>query len=179
MNCAQRGKTSLILAIENKHEAAAEVLVAATVSAGALDVQVDVRGREGFDGWCMWLADEVEVGGVGVGRGGAGGEGGGRGMVGREGGAEEREGRRAVLTHAGVPEQDQSYNRSALMWASAKGMTNLVKKLVAAGAKAELTDEVKGRRGWWAGHVWWERGRCVRGGTGWEEDGIWWCGEVR
>ena len=41
--------TSLIIAIRNEHESAAEVLVAATAHAGALDVQVDWRGaREYF-----------------------------------------------------------------------------------------------------------------------------------
>ena len=47
-------------------------------------------------------------------------------------------GREAVVTHAGVPEQ-------ALMSASACGMTGVVEKMLAAGAKAELTDEVNGR----------------------------------
>ena len=57
----QEGNTSLILAIEEwpaaatpeqflaiegKKEPTAEALVAATASAGALDVQVDGRGRE-------------------------------------------------------------------------------------------------------------------------------------
>ena len=51
-----------------------------------------------------------------------------------------------MLTHAVVPEQDGG-KRTALMIASDKGMTGLVEKLLAAGAKAELTDKVKGRRG--------------------------------
>ena len=46
------------------------------------------------------------------------------------------------MTRTGVSEQ--GYNkRTALMRASEKGMTNMVEKLVAAGAKAETTDEVK------------------------------------
>ena len=48
-----------------------------------------------------------------------------------------------MLTHAVVPEQDGG-KRTALMIASDKGMTGLVEKLLAAGAKAELTDKVKG-----------------------------------
>jgi hypothetical protein len=52
-----------------------------------------------------------------------------------------------MLTHAGVPEQGGAFKRSALMLASKNGMTGVVEKLLAAGAKAELTDEVKGRRG--------------------------------
>jgi hypothetical protein len=52
-----------------------------------------------------------------------------------------------MLTHAGVREQGGLYEQSALMLASENGMTGVVEKLLAAGAKAELTDEVKGRRG--------------------------------
>ena len=55
-----------------------------------------------------------------------------------------------MLTHAGVPEQGFD-KRSALMRASENGMTGMVEKLLAAGAKAETTDEVKGRRGWMRG----------------------------
>ena len=51
-----------------------------------------------------------------------------------------------MLTHAGVREQDGD-KRTALMLASKKSMTGLVEKMLAAGAKAELTDKVKGRRG--------------------------------
>ena len=53
------------------------------------------------------------------------------------------------MTRTGVAEQ--GYNeRTALMWASEKGMTNMVEKLLAAGAKAETTDTVKreDERGW-------------------------------
>ena len=51
-----------------------------------------------------------------------------------------------MLTHAGVREQDGD-KRTALMLSSDKSMTGLVEKMLAAGAKAELTDKVKGRRG--------------------------------
>ena len=61
-----------------------------------------------------------------------------------------------VLTQAGVHEQGtfkvqggygySTYKgSSALMVASRYGMPDLVKKLVDAGAKVEMTDEVKGR----------------------------------
>ena len=51
-----------------------------------------------------------------------------------------------MLTHAGVPEQGGNFKRSALMLASKNGMTVVVEKLLAAGAHAELTDEVNGRK---------------------------------
>ena len=58
----------------------------------------------------------------------------------------------AVLTQADVHEQasfkDSDFGQSrwsALMLASRYGMPDLVKKLVDAGAKVEMTDEVKGR----------------------------------
>jgi len=66
---------------------------------------------------------------------------------------EEREGQQAVLMQANVCEQGD-WNRTALMLAVRKGMKGIVEKLLAAGAKAETTDEVHGRRGWWAGDVW-------------------------
>ena len=48
----------------------------------------------------------------------------------------------AVLTHTGLPEQG-SRTQTALMHASIYGMTGVVQKLVAAGAKAEMTDAVQ------------------------------------
>jgi hypothetical protein len=77
---AQEGNTSLILAIIKDNDATAEALIAATASAGALDVQVGGRGKG-----------------------------------------------------------------SALVFASRMGKTGMVEKLLAAGAKAESTDEVKER----------------------------------
>ena len=65
-----------------------------------------------------------------------------------------------MLTQAGVLEQDQ-WGNSALMLASRYGKTGIVEKLLAAGAKAETTDEVHWRRGWWAGDVRWERSCCA------------------
>ena len=38
----------------------------------------------------------------------------------------------------------------------------LMDKLLASGADIETIQEVKGRRGWWAGDVWWGRGCCAR-----------------
>ena len=66
---------------------------------------------------------------------------------------EERE--RQELTQTGVHEQGSSreprryetWKGSALVFASRMGKTGMVKKLLAAGAKAETTDEVHGRRG--------------------------------
>jgi len=49
---------------------------------------------------------------------------------------------------------DGTLDLEMLMLASSKGMKGIVEKLLAAGAKAETTDEVHGRRGWWAGDVW-------------------------
>ena len=43
---AQNGDTNLIEALKKGHEATAEALVAATASAGTLDVQVDGRGMK-------------------------------------------------------------------------------------------------------------------------------------
>ena len=95
----------------------------------------------------------MEVGGVGGGKTGRArgrekedmGGGVDRGKGGRGGGGRGQEA--VVTTRTGVGEQGQ-YKRTALMRASEKGMTNMVEKLLAAGAKAETTDEVKGRRGW-------------------------------
>lgn len=89
----------------------------------------------------------VEVGGVGGGKTGRArgrekedmGGGVDRGKGGRGGGGR---GQDAVVTRTGVGEQGE-YKRTALMWASEKGMTNMVEKLLAAGAKAETTDGVK------------------------------------
>ena len=52
--------------------------------------------------------------------------------------------------HAGVPAQVEAHGRkfSALLMACMQGMTGVVEKMLAAGAKADLTDEVNGRRGW-------------------------------
>ena len=41
------------------------------------------------------------------------------------------------------------------MLALRMGKKGMMEKLFAAGAKVEATDEVHGRRGWWAGDVWW------------------------
>ena len=90
----------------------------------------------------------MEVGGVGGGKTGRArgrekedmGGGVDRGKGGRGGGGRGQEA--VVTTRTGVGEQGQ-YKRTALMRASEKGMTNMVEKLLAAGAKAETTDEVK------------------------------------
>ena len=51
-----------------------------------------------------------------------------------------------VLTQTGVHEQGSYYYKgSALVLASRMGMKGMVEKLLAAGAKAESTDEVKER----------------------------------
>ena len=49
----------------------------------------------------------------------------------------------AATASAGVLDVQSDHKRTALMWASEKGMTNMVEKLLAAGAKAETTDGVK------------------------------------
>ena len=73
---------------------------------------------------------------------------------------EEREGQQAVLMQANVCKQGsykhdyETSKGTALTFAVRKGMKGIVEKLLAAGAKAETTDEVHGRRGWWAGDVW-------------------------
>ena len=90
----------------------------------------------------------MEVGGVGGGKTGRArgrekedmGGGVDRGKGGRGGGGRGQEA--VVTTRTGVGEQGE-YKRTALMWASEKGMTNMVEKLLAAGAKAETTDGVK------------------------------------
>ena len=117
-----------MLAIGFGKEAAAEALFAPTASAGALDVQV--RGGSGM--------------GVGT-----------EEVMGRKGGAEGQE---EVLTHAGVPEQITGPQTTLLMHASHFGMTGMVKKLLAEGAKTETADEVDWKRGWWAGDAWWGSG---------------------
>ena len=64
---------------------------------------------------------------------------------------EERE--RQELTQTGVHEQGritrdyETWKGSALVFASRMGKTGMVEKLLAAGAKAETTNEVHGRRG--------------------------------
>ena len=100
------------------------MLFAATASAGVLDQQVGGGGEgKGRGGRCRRI--EEGGGARGKGRRSAGGR-----------------GQETVVTRTGVAEQ--GYNeRTALMWASEKGMTNMVEKLLAAGAKAETTDEVK------------------------------------
>jgi hypothetical protein len=50
------GRTSLMLAIQYEKEAAAEALIAATASAGALDVQVGGLGQ--VESRCMWVVQE-------------------------------------------------------------------------------------------------------------------------
>ena len=108
----------------------------------------------------MWCG--VEVGGVGGGK------------IGRARGRERKEdwmevyrgkggrggggrGQEAVVTRTGVDEQGGYHKRTALMWASEKGMTNMVEKLLAAGAKAETTDKVKREEQMVRG------GRCTEG----------------
>jgi len=65
-----------------------------------------------------------------------------------QGGYADAEEQVVVLTQAGVHEQgsyEYEYEQrqgSALMIVSARGMTGMVKKLLAAGAKTETTDEV-------------------------------------
>ena len=89
----------------------------------------------------MYVGGEAEVGGA------AGGMQAGASW--RD--VEERE--RQELTQTGVHEQGritrdyETWKGSALMFASRMGKTGMVKKLLAAGAKAETTDEVHGRRG--------------------------------
>ena len=65
--------------------------------------------------------------------------------------------------HAGVPAQVQvgSRNISALLMACMEGMTGVVEKMLAAGAKAELAHEVNGRRGWRVVDARWQSGLCV------------------
>ena len=60
--------------------------------------------------------------------------------------------------HAGVPAQVEDYERkfSPLLMACLQGMMGIVEKMLAAGAKAELTDEVNGRRGWRVVDARWE-----------------------
>ena len=60
--------------------------------------------------------------------------------------------------HAGVPAQVEADERkiSPLLMACARGMMGIVEKMLAAGAKAELTDEVNGRRGWRVVDARWE-----------------------
>ena len=90
----------------------------------------------------MYVGGEAEVGGA------AGGM-----QAGAWRDVEERE--RQELTQTGVHEQGSSreprryetWKGSALVFASRMGKTGMVKKLLAAGAKAETTDEVHGRRG--------------------------------
>ena len=59
---AQEGNTSLILAIIKDNDATAEALIAATASAGALDVQVGRRGQEEDKSECMWVVRRRWVG---------------------------------------------------------------------------------------------------------------------
>jgi len=63
-----------------------------------------------------------------------------------------------VLTQAGVQEQITGPQYTLLMRASGNGMTGIVKKLLAEGAKTETADEVDWKRGWWAGDAWWGSG---------------------
>ena len=74
------------------------------------------------------------------------------------------------MTRTGVAEQG-SNKRTAVMWASEKGMTNMVEKLLAAGAKAEMTDSVKREEERVGG------GRCRAGERGCARgrgEGDWW-----
>ena len=90
----------------------------------------------------MYVGGEAEVGGA------AGGM-----QAGAWRDVEERE--RQELTQTGVHEQGSSrldrgyetWKGSALVFASRMGKTGMVEKLLAAGAKAETTNEVHGRRG--------------------------------
>ena len=65
--------------------------------------------------------------------------------------------------HTGVPAQVEANERkfSALLVACFQGMTGVVEKMLAAGAKAELAHEVNGRRGWRVVDARWESGLCV------------------
>ena len=88
----------------------------------------------------MYVGGEAEVGGA------AGGM-----QAGAWRDVEERE--RQELTQTGVHEQGscdprgrfETWKGSALVFASRMGKTGMVEKLLAAGAKAESTDEVKER----------------------------------
>ena len=89
----------------------------------------------------MYVGGEAEVGGA------AGGM-----QAGAWRDVEERE--RQELTQTGVHEQGscdprgyETWKGSALVFASRMGKTGMVEKLLAAGAKAETTNEVHGRRG--------------------------------
>ena len=90
----------------------------------------------------MYVGGEAEVGGA------AGGM-----QAGAWRDVEERE--RQELTQTGVHEQGSSrvtrgyetWKGSALVFASRMGKTGMVERLLAAGAKAETTNEVHGRRG--------------------------------
>jgi len=88
----------------------------------------------------VYVGGEAEVGGA------AGGM-----QAGAWRDVEEREGQE--LTQTGVHEQGritrdyETWKGSALMFASRMGKTGMVEKLLAAGAKAETTNEVHGRRG--------------------------------
>lgn len=90
----------------------------------------------------MYVGGEAEVGGA------AGGM-----QAGAWRDVEERE--TQELTQTGVHEQGSSrvtrgyetWKGSALVFASRMGKTGMVERLLAAGAKAETTNEVHGRRG--------------------------------
>ena len=88
----------------------------------------------------MYVGGEAEVGGA------AGGM-----QAGAWRDVEEREGQE--LTQTGVHEQGstrenyETWKGSALVFASRMGKTGMVERLLAAGAKAETTNEVHGRRG--------------------------------
>ena len=111
------------------------------------------RARPGRKEEWVYVGGVVEVGGAGGGcKQGHGGK--------------EREGQEAVLTQASVREQGyhdtngrctkqyKHCHETALMLALRMGKKGMMEKLFAAGAKVEATDEVHGRRGWWAGDVW-------------------------
>ena len=87
LRLSQNGFTALMLACEQKQEAAAAELMEATKRAGALDLQGGLD-RQGFGG-------------------------------------------------------DKELKKSALHWASAQGMAGTVAQLLALGADATLTDEVR------------------------------------
>ena len=116
--------TGLMVACENKEEAAALLLMEATQKAGALDVQVNVVWSE------CWGAGQV----VAWDRGGEGGRGGSQ--------SHKRVGR-GTDTCVYVLLQSKYRNRSALHCAIRNGWESAVAKLLSLGADAALKDEVR------------------------------------
>ena len=142
----REGRTALMLACENKHEAATELLLAPTVSAGALDAQNSCKlsalmyaSSSGLAGMVAKLL-----------------------ALGADTALTDREGRTALLLAcyngheaaaaelmeatklAGAMDLQHVYaKRSALHVASEKGLADTVAQLLALGADAALTDAVR------------------------------------